>query len=130
MNNQKRQSALAWEQSLLHVSSLEPPRLFLEVAARPNRAPGEKGLDQEHNGHSDRAPEVFSGDGRTFQKDKKSSLYGRVARRKPLQSKKHMTDRLEFAKWNLKDSQNMRNKILWSDESKIELFGLNAKYQV
>ena len=24
----------------------------------------------------------------------------------------------------------MRNKIIWSDETKIELFGLNAKHQV
>ena len=41
--------------------------------------------------------------------------------------KKHMTAHLEFAKGHLKDSQNMRNKFLWSDETKIELFGLNAK---
>ena len=37
-------------------------------------------------------------------------------------SVKGTTDCLE-----LKDSQTMRNKILWSDETKIELFGLNAK---
>ncbi|MPV02323.1 IS630 family transposase [Escherichia coli] len=60
----------------------------------------------------------------------KSGLFGRVARRKPLLSKKHMTARLEFAKKHLKDSQTMRNKILWSDETKIELFGLNAKRHV
>uniref|UniRef100_A0AAZ3RAH1 Transposase n=1 Tax=Oncorhynchus tshawytscha TaxID=74940 RepID=A0AAZ3RAH1_ONCTS len=36
----------------------------------------------------------------------------------------------EFAKRHLKDSQTMRNKILWSDETKIELFGLNAKHHV
>ena len=31
--------------------------------------------------------------------------------------------------WSLlKDSQKMRNAILWSDEIKIELFGLNAKH--
>ena len=54
-------------------------------------------------------------------------LYGRVARRMPLLSKRHTTARLEFAKRHLKDSQTMRNKILWSDETKIELFGLNAK---
>jgi hypothetical protein len=29
-----------------------------------------------------------------------------------------------------KDSQVMRNKILWPDETKIELFGLNAKRHV
>uniref|UniRef100_A0AAQ4QPQ8 Transposase Tc1-like domain-containing protein n=1 Tax=Gasterosteus aculeatus aculeatus TaxID=481459 RepID=A0AAQ4QPQ8_GASAC len=56
----------------------------------------------------------------------KSGLFGRVARRKPL-SKKHMTARLEFAKKHPKDSQTMRNKILWSDETKI---GLNAKRHV
>ena len=41
-----------------------------------------------------------------------------------------MTAHLEFAKRHLKDSQTMRNKILWSDETKIELFGLNARWQV
>jgi hypothetical protein len=41
-----------------------------------------------------------------------------------------MTACLEFAKRHLKDSQTMRNKILWSDETKIELFGLNAKHHI
>ena len=59
-----------------------------------------------------------------------SGLYGRVARRKPLLSKRHMAARLEFAKRHLKDSQTMRNKILWSDETKIELFGINARRRV
>jgi hypothetical protein len=30
----------------------------------------------------------------------------------------------------MKASQTMRNKILWSDETKIELFGLNVKRHV
>uniref|UniRef100_A0A8C7LE52 Transposase n=1 Tax=Oncorhynchus kisutch TaxID=8019 RepID=A0A8C7LE52_ONCKI len=59
-----------------------------------------------------------------------SGLYGRVVRRKPLLGKRHMTARLEFAKRHLKDSQTMRNKTLWSDETKIELFGLNAKHHI
>ncbi|KAG2456434.1 TCB1 transposase, partial [Polypterus senegalus] len=59
-----------------------------------------------------------------------SGLYGRVARRKPLLSKRHMAACLEFAKRHLKDSQTMRNKILWSDETKIELFGVNARHHV
>ncbi|KAL0203674.1 hypothetical protein M9458_001692, partial [Cirrhinus mrigala] len=42
----------------------------------------------------------------------------------------HPSARLESAKRHLKDSQTMRNKILWSDETKIELFGLNAKCHV
>ena len=41
-----------------------------------------------------------------------------------------MTARLEFAKRHLKDSQTTINKILWSDETKIELFGLNAKLHI
>ena len=56
-----------------------------------------------------------------------SGLYGRVARQKPLLNKRHMTARLEFAKRHLEDSQMMRNRIFWSDETKIELFDLNAK---
>ncbi|KAG2462973.1 TC1A transposase, partial [Polypterus senegalus] len=59
-----------------------------------------------------------------------SGLYGRVARRKPLLSKRHMAARLEFAKRHLKDSQTMRNKILLSDETKIEHFGVNARRHV
>jgi hypothetical protein len=41
-----------------------------------------------------------------------------------------MTALLQFAKRHLKDSQTMKNKILWSDETKMELFGLNAKGHV
>ncbi|ROL03945.1 Transposable element Tcb1 transposase [Anabarilius grahami] len=52
-----------------------------------------------------------------------SGLYGRVARRKPLLSARHMKACMEFAKM-------VRNKILWSDETKIELFGLNSKQYV
>ncbi|KAK3556622.1 hypothetical protein QTP70_010815 [Hemibagrus guttatus] len=59
-----------------------------------------------------------------------SGLYGRVARQKPLLSKRHMTSHLEFAKRHLKDSRTMRNKILWSEETKIELFGLNGKRHI
>ncbi|KAK3552214.1 hypothetical protein QTP86_005893 [Hemibagrus guttatus] len=59
-----------------------------------------------------------------------SGLYGRVARWKPLLSKRHMTAHLEFAKRHLKDSQTTRNKILWSDGTKNELFGLNGKRHV
>jgi hypothetical protein len=48
-----------------------------------------------------------------------SGFYGREVRRKPLLSKRHMTTCLEFAQRHLKDSQTMRNKILWSDETNI-----------
>jgi transposase len=63
---------------------------------------------------------------------RQSGIYGRVARRKPLLSKWHMTACLEFVKRHLNDSQTMRNKILRSDETTIEHFGLmeinGAKY--
>ncbi|KAK3564286.1 hypothetical protein QTP86_012011 [Hemibagrus guttatus] len=94
------------------------------------------GGDQEPNGHSERAPALLCGEKRNFQKNNhlaalhQSGLYGRVARWKPLLSKRHMTIHLQFAKRHLKDSQTMRNKILWSDETKIELFGLNGKHHV
>ena len=45
-------------------------------------------------------------------------------------SVKSMTARLEFVKRDLKDSQTMRNNILWFDETKFKLFGLNAKCHV
>ena len=54
----------------------------------------------------------------------------RAGRWKPLLSKRHITVHLEFAKRHLKDSQTMRNEIIWSVETKIELFGLNAKRHV
>src|SRR2546425_162899 len=57
-----------------------------------------------------------------------SGLNSRVVRRKPLLGKWQMTTHLEFAKRDLKDSQTMINKIIWSDETNIELFCLNAKH--
>ena len=50
-----------------------------------------------------------------------------VARQKPVLSNRHMTACLEFAKSHIKDSQTMGDKILWSDETKTEIFGLNDK---
>ena len=60
----------------------------------------------------------------------KSKLYGRVVRLKPLLRKRHMTAHLEFVKRHVKDSENMRQNILWSNETQIELLGLNAKRYV
>ncbi len=52
-----------------------------------------------------------------------SGLYGRVARRK-------FRSFRSLLKKHLKDSKMVTNKILWSDETKIELFGLNSKRYV
>ena len=51
-----------------------------------------------------------------------SGLYGRVARRKPLLSERHMKAQ--------NDSQTVKSKILWSDQTKIELFDLNSRHHV
>uniref|UniRef100_A0A8K9XX01 Transposase Tc1-like domain-containing protein n=1 Tax=Oncorhynchus mykiss TaxID=8022 RepID=A0A8K9XX01_ONCMY len=60
----------------------------------------------------------------------KSGLYGRVARRKPFLKDIHKKCRLKFATSHLGDTPNMWKKALWSDETKIELFGNNAKRYV
>ena len=57
-------------------------------------------------------------------------LDGRVARRKPLLTKRHVIACLEFAKRHVKYSESMRENILWCDETKIELFDLIAKLYV
>ena len=59
-----------------------------------------------------------------------SGLYGRLARQRPLLSKKAHDSQLGVCQKAPKDPQTMRNKILWSDETKIELFGLNANRHV
>lgn len=45
-------------------------------------------------------------------------------------SERHRKACLEFAQKHPKDSQTVRNKIPWSDETKIKLFGLNSKCHV
>ncbi|XP_075444851.1 uncharacterized protein LOC142488342 isoform X3 [Ascaphus truei] len=52
---------------------------------------------------------------------------GWIARRKPLLSKKNIAARLKFAKEHIDDPQDFWNNVLWTDESKVELFGLNEK---
>ena len=117
---------------------MEPPRFFLELAKLNNRERRAFVREVTKNlmvtlteikSSSVEMGELYR---RTtiFAALHQSGLYGGVARPKPLLSKIHMTALLEFAKRHLKDSQTMRNKILWSDETKIELFGLNAKRHV
>ena len=57
----------------------------------------------------------------------KSGLYSRVARRKPLLKNAHLESHLRSAKNDSGDSETMWQKVLWSDETKMEIFGLNAK---
>jgi hypothetical protein len=57
--------------SIFKWKKLEPPRLFLELDKLSNRGRRsfDQGVDQEPDGHSDRAPEFLCGDEKTFQKD-------------------------------------------------------------
>ncbi|MBN3272188.1 TCB1 transposase, partial [Polyodon spathula] len=60
----------------------------------------------------------------------RAGLYGRVARKKPLLKEKNKQTRLVFTKRHVGDSPNIWKKVLWSDETKIELFGHQGKRYV
>ncbi|MBN3286953.1 TCB1 transposase, partial [Polyodon spathula] len=60
----------------------------------------------------------------------KPGLYGRVARSNPLFKKAHLESCLKYAKKHSGDSIAMWQKVLWSDKTKIEPFGLSAKLYV
>uniref|UniRef100_A0A0S7F5D5 TC1A n=1 Tax=Poeciliopsis prolifica TaxID=188132 RepID=A0A0S7F5D5_9TELE len=50
-------------------------------------------------------------------------LYGRVMRWKPFLQARHKRSRLRSAKAHLDKPASFWNKVLWTDETKIELFG-------
>ena len=106
---------LLWIQgplSFLNGSSLEPPGLFLELAARPNweikvEGPwsGKWPRTQWSLWQSSKVPLLRCKnlpEGQPSLQHYQSGLYGGVTRRKPLLSKRHMTACLEFSKRHLK----------------------------
>lgn len=54
---------------------------------------------------------------------RKEGLRARVARRKPLISKVNRKKRLDFARKHCNQPLDYWNKVLWTDETKINLFG-------
>ncbi|MBN3275160.1 TCB1 transposase, partial [Polyodon spathula] len=60
----------------------------------------------------------------------RAGLYGRVARKKPLLKEKNKQTRLVFTKRHVRDSPDIWKKVLWSDETKIELYGHQGKCYV
>ena len=59
-----------------------------------------------------------------------AGLYRRVARKKALLKEKNKQTHLVFAKRYVGDSPNIWKKVLWSDETKIKLFGHQGKRYV
>lgn len=55
----------------------------------------------------------------------KETAHGRRARRNSLLSRRNMKARLTFARENWDKDQHFCNNVLWTEESKIELFGQN-----
>ena len=56
-------------------------------------------------------------------------LHGRRPRKTPLLRKKHLEARLAFARGNSKQDPSFWLTILWSDETKLEIFGhMDAEY--
>lgn len=56
-----------------------------------------------------------------------NSLNGRIARRKPNVSKKNIRKRMAFAKEHLRKDVNFWKLIVWSDETKFNVFGNDGK---
>ena len=54
-------------------------------------------------------------------------LFGRIARNKPKLSSKNKASRFEFAKEHLNKPMDFWRKIIWSDESKFEMFSRRRK---
>ncbi|CAF2969788.1 unnamed protein product, partial [Rotaria sp. Silwood2] len=57
-------------------------------------------------------------------------LFGRVARKRPYVNKRNRLKRLKFAKTMSAKPLNFWDTILWSDESKFNLFGSDGKVMV
>ena len=57
-------------------------------------------------------------------------LYARRPRKTPLHKKRHLEARLAFAKNHLEQDDAFWDQVLWTDETKIELFGHNDQRHV
>ena len=57
-------------------------------------------------------------------------LYGRIARKKPYLNKANRGKRLEYARTYREKPLSFWNNVIWSDESKFNLFGSDGKVMV
>uniref|UniRef100_A0A803JCJ7 Transposase Tc1-like domain-containing protein n=1 Tax=Xenopus tropicalis TaxID=8364 RepID=A0A803JCJ7_XENTR len=58
----------------------------------------------------------------------KNEFHGRIPQRKPLLYKKNIAARLKFAKEHLDVPQQYWQNILWTDETKVEVFERNTQH--
>ncbi|GFY16012.1 transposable element Tcb2 transposase [Trichonephila clavipes] len=61
---------------------------------------------------------------------RKAGYNGRVARKKPLIGKRNRVKRLKFAKEHILISQQFWNEVIFSDESKFNIFGSDGRRMV
>ena len=59
-----------------------------------------------------------------------AGLYGRIAVKKSLLRKLNNVKRFQWAKAYKDWTKEQLNKVLWTDESKFEIFGLNKRFYV
>ena len=59
-----------------------------------------------------------------------NKLFGRVARKKPLVSKRNLASRLKFAKQHVHRDLSFWQNVLWTDDSKFIRFGSDGKQYV
>ena len=60
----------------------------------------------------------------------KAGLYGRVARKKPLLTDHHKKVHLAWAKERKNWTSEDWNRVVWSDESKFNLFGSDGRVYI
>lgn len=57
-------------------------------------------------------------------------LFGRIAKKTSSMSNKSMTARLRFVMLYLNKPQNIWSNVLWTDGTKMEIFGNNAQHHI
>lgn len=66
----------------------------------------------------------------TIKRTMNNGVHDKVARKKPLHSKKEIAAHLQFVKDHLDKPEGYGESVLWTDDTKIELSGFNKKYYV
>ena len=61
---------------------------------------------------------------------RENTLFVRVARKKPLVSKRNLVSRLKFAKQHVRKDLSFWQNVLWTDKSKFNRFGSNGKQYI